>query len=86
MGAEPALIVLRFSDPLEVDCGPQCPVRICAAVRASAFRILSRQDFLGGGGISSVLWWLGVYCQAIFAFLNFSEILSFRYAIDMTLE
>jgi hypothetical protein len=22
MGAEPAFIVLRFSDPLEVDCGP----------------------------------------------------------------
>jgi len=33
----------------------QCPVRICAGIRASAFLALFRQDFFGGGGgISSI--------------------------------
>jgi hypothetical protein len=44
---ELALVIRHLADPFEVDRGS---VRICAAVRSSAFRILSRQDFLGGGG------------------------------------
>jgi hypothetical protein len=54
-------------------------------VRAIAFLALSRQDFLGGGGgISSVPWLAGLSCQAALALLKRSEILSFRWAIDMT--
>jgi len=47
-------VLFRYSADL------QWPVRICAAVRASALLALSMRDFLGGGrGISSVPWWEG---------------------------
>jgi hypothetical protein len=39
-----------------------------------------------GGGISSVPWCPGNLCQASLALLNFSEIRSFRCAIDITTE
>jgi len=61
----------------------QWPVRIRAAVLAMEFLASSMHDFFGGGGgISSVPWFLGSLCQASFAFLNFSEIRSLRYAIE----
>jgi hypothetical protein len=56
-------------------------------VRASAFRMLPRQDFFGGGGgISSVPWCPGNFCQDAFALLNRSEIRSLRWAIDLSRE
>jgi len=71
---EPALV--PFPDPFQVHSRPPM---VRAAVRASVFLALSKQDFLGGGGgISSVSWWAGPLCQASFAAPNLSEIRSFK--------
>jgi hypothetical protein len=77
---EPALVISPLPNPLQIGRRPPVSALRCARSR---FWLYPGRTFGGGGGISSVPRWAGLSCQASLAFLKRSEILSFRWAMDM---